>query len=30
VRGFDAVLDFLRRHGMIGAGGGMQRSDAAS
>jgi uncharacterized protein len=30
VRGFDAVLDFLRRHGMIGAAGGMQRQDAAS
>ena len=30
VRGFDAVLDFLRRHGMIGAGGDIRRQDAAS
>ena len=30
VRGFDAVLEFLRRHGMIGAAGGMRRQDAAS
>ena len=30
VRGFDDVLDFLRRHGMIGANGDMRRQDAAS
>ncbi len=30
VRGFDAVLDFLRRHGMIGATGEMRPRDAAS
>ena len=30
VRGFDAVLDFLQRHGMIGAVRDMRRQDAAS
>lgn len=30
VRGFDAVLDFLRRHGMIGAVRDQRRHDAAS
>jgi fermentation-respiration switch protein FrsA (DUF1100 family) len=30
IRGFDAVLDFLRRHGIIGTASGMQRQDAAS
>jgi fermentation-respiration switch protein FrsA (DUF1100 family) len=30
VRGFDAVLDFLRRHGMISAVGDVRRQDAAS